>query len=123
MGSYLIWHYRDGLKLALADATNGVVAVLNYFSVLHLAQTLFSPWRRVVDAYGPGFMLSKFFWTLAGNIISRVIGAIIRLFVIFSGLAAGVIAMLFGLVRFLSWVFAPLMIPAFFFLGLILIFF
>jgi type IV secretory pathway VirB6-like protein len=105
------WHYREGLRVVFSNAVNRTVGFLNYFSVVELARTLFAPWHRITESYGRGFEPSRFFSALAGNVISRVLGAIVRIIVIIIGVAAGIAAAAFGLAAIAAWLAAPLLIP------------
>lgn len=111
MAGYLDWHYREGLRTAWRTAIAGVIGVFNYFSVLELFSTLVSPWHRITDSYGRGFDPSRFFWTLGGNIISRLLGAIVRSAVILAGLAGSAGALGLGILWIVFWLSAPILIP------------
>ena len=111
MAGYLDWHYREGLSAAWRTAIAGVIGVFNYFSVLELFSTLFSSWHRITDSYGRGFDPSRFFWILGGNIISRILGAVVRSAVILAGLASSVVALGLGMLWIVFWLSAPILIP------------
>ncbi|MBU6415043.1 hypothetical protein KGQ34_02280 [Patescibacteria group bacterium] len=119
---FLAWHYGDGLKDTVRNGINAVIGFLNYFSVLELSRTLFSPWHRIVESYGRGFDPGEFFFTLAGNLISRVIGAGVRAVVIVVGLLVSFTALVSGLCFIIIWFVMPLLIPVFFLWGLAMVF-
>jgi len=119
---YLFWHYGDGLRMAFGKAAGAVLGFLNYFSVFLLARTVFSPWHRILEPYGRGFDPSRFFWILAGNIISRVLGAIVRSAAIAIGVAASAAAAALGVFYLSFWLAAPLLLPLIFVWGVLLFF-
>ena len=110
MAGYLDWHYREGLFVAWHSVIAGTIGIFDYFSVLELASTLFSPWHHIVDPYGRGFDPSRFFWTLGGNLISRLLGAIVRSVVIVMGLTGTLVAFVLGVFWLVFWLSAPILI-------------
>ena len=119
---YIYWHYSSGAASVMKRGITFARGVLNYFSVLHLFRTLFYPWHRYIEPYHRGFYLSEFLTTLAGNIISRVLGAIMRLVMIIFGTVVSVIALIASLAVFVAWLFLPVLLPGSFVLGIILLF-
>ena len=119
--NFFSWYYTDAPRSTFRNGIRRTIGFLNYFSVLLLFATLFSPWHRIVESYGRGFDPRVFFSTLAGNIISRILGAIVRSFVIITGLAITLLAALFGLLLTALWVVLPLLIPVLFVGGLFMI--
>ena len=120
--SYFSWHYGDGFRSVRRNAVVRVFGFLNYFSVLQHLATLFSPWHRVSESYGRGFMFSRFLTTLIVNLFSRIVGAIVRLAVILVGLLVSFVAALFGIATVLVWLIAPAAVPILFVLGAIVAF-
>ncbi len=100
---------------------NTVVGFLNYFSVVELSRTLFFPWHRIAESYGRGFDPGEFFYTFAGNFVSRIIGAGVRLAVIFFGLVVSFVALISGLCFIIIWLLMPLVIPVFFLWGMVML--
>lgn len=119
---YFRWHYGDGLVMAFHKAVNTVAGFLNYFSVLELSRTLFSPWHRIAESYGRGFDAGEFFFTLAGNTISRVLGAIVRAVVVAAGLVVSFLSFIWAIVFVVAWILSPFIVAALFVGGIIIIF-
>lgn len=120
MVSYLLWHYGEGLSGAVQAAIRALTGFIAYFSIPELTRTLLSPWHRVSEAYGRGFDPNRFFSALAGNVISRVLGAIVRSVVIVVGLGVSLGALAGGIVFVAAWIAAPLLIPLLFLWGVFL---
>ena len=81
-----------------------MAAVEHFFSVRVLARTLFAPWRRIVSyKEEQGFSIAEFFERLSFNIISRIIGFLVRLMLIVWGLFAEAAMVLMGLTVLLVW--------------------
>src|SRR3989344_7820926 len=83
---YVKWHFIDAPRNILRGWGNILWFNFNYFSVGLLLQTFFSPWRRITWDYGRGFNLGAYLFTLGSNLISRIIGAIMRSFLVAAGI-------------------------------------
>jgi hypothetical protein len=83
---------------------------LNYFSIPELLKTLFSPWRRYNISYGRGFDIKRFFEVLVFNVLSRVLGAIMRVFLIIIGTAIEVIIFFLGILAIFFWLLLPILL-------------
>ena len=119
--TFFIWHYTLGLSYALVCSVDFVKGVFNYFSVFYLLRTLFSPWHSIAERYGRGFALGEYLMVLLGNLVSRVLGVIVRAcFIVFGVLATACAAM--GAAGFLLfWLLMPFAVAGFFIAGLILL--
>lgn len=85
-----------------------LVNLEDYFSIDLLLKTFFSPFRQISAGrvQGPlGVQMRAFF----DRLVSRVIGAMIRLFTILIGLIAIVIYAVIGAVVLVVWAFIPLL--------------
>ena len=89
-----------------------------FFSIGFLLPRLFSPWHKDISNYGRGFVFSKFIEVFAWNLISRFIGAIIRILVIVAGLAMEVVVVAGTAMVFVCWYGLPLIILYLLFSGL-----
>ena len=114
---YLQWHFKDRPKAILQAWQNCLKFNLNYWSLPTLLKTLFSHWRRYRYSYGKGFDLKRYFEVFIFNMVSRIIGALLRIVLIIIGLIAEVFVFLAGLVVFLFWLALPLLLIAGIFYG------
>ncbi|PIT97404.1 hypothetical protein COT77_01630 [Candidatus Berkelbacteria bacterium CG10_big_fil_rev_8_21_14_0_10_41_12] len=88
--------------------------LLDFFSIGILLQTLFLPWKRdEIDT--TNLALDDKIRVFFMNLVSRLVGAVVRLFTIFAGLIIVVITFAFGLA-------VPILFIALPFLGIFLIF-
>jgi len=94
----------------------------NYFSVPLLLQTFFAPWRKISWDYEKGFDIGVYLFTFSSNLISRILGAIVRSFLIATGLAVQLVLLFLGGLLFLFWLVLPAMIAAAFIYGIFLLF-
>ncbi len=103
----LSWWYSDGIKQALGRIGSRFGGLLDYFSIDLLARTLFSPFRQISagSVRGPiGLKLRAF----ADQLISRIIGAIVRSIVIVVGAVAVLVQAILSILALLLWLCMPL---------------
>lgn len=101
------WWYGDGWKQRSHLITDRIARTNDYFSIGLLLSTLFAPFRQIsagsVDGSIP-VLLRAF----VDKLISRVIGSIVRTFMIIFGLVVMVLQIIFGGIVLAVWVFVPL---------------
>ena len=114
---YLEWQFSDVPKNIWAGWENCLRFNLNYWSVPLLLKTLFSHWRRYQSSYGKGFNFKRYFEAFTFNMISRVLGAIMRSVLIVLGLLTEIFVFLAGAIVFLIWLILPFLLVGGFFYG------
>ena len=102
---WFFWHFYEMPKFLLGVWKNYILFALNYFSVLDLLKSFFAPWRKYKWIYPKGFDVGEFFNTFISNSFSRILGAIMRTFLIVFGISFQIFVLLAGLVIFLFWIF------------------
>jgi len=107
---WLKWHFVEVPRRILKVSRNFLVFNFNYFSILTLLKTLFAPWRRSKESYGRGFDFKRYAEAFIGNMISRVLGLIVRVVIIVIGLIIEVFIFLFSIIVFFSWILMTLII-------------
>ena len=119
---WLVWHFLEAPIGIVKGWGNFLRFNLNYFSVPLLLKTLVSPWRRYKMNYGRGFNPGRYFEVFTFNMMSRTIGAVLRLFFIFLGLFFEALILIFGLGIIFFWFFLPLILLFIFFYGFRILF-
>lgn len=119
---WIEWQFFDVPRSILRGWGNYLKFNLNYFSVSTLLKTFFSPWRKYSLAYGKGFNLRRYFEVFIFNLMSRIIGAVLRLFFIFLGLLTEILIILAGAVIFFGWLVLPVLLVAGIFYGFRILF-
>jgi len=102
------WWYGRGWRDAAMRVGQRLVNLEDYFSIDLLLKTFFSPFRQISagQVQGPlGVQMRAFF----DRLVSRVIGAMIRLFTILIGLVAIIIYAVIGAVVLVAWALIPLL--------------
>ncbi|HUD10244.1 MAG TPA: hypothetical protein VMR28_01070 [Candidatus Saccharimonadales bacterium] len=104
--SLLTWWYGQGWSQVASSIPRRLHATIKLFSADTLLRTLFAPWRRIVSY--PGKSLSDHFRAMIDNIISRIVGFLVRLSVLISAVLALVIITVFGVIELVVWPLLPL---------------
>ena len=107
---YLAWQFADVPQAILTGWKNCLRFNLNYWSVPLLLKTLFSHWRRYRYSYGRGFNLRRYFEAFSFNMISRVLGTLMRSVLIIFGLLTEILVILVGAIVFFIWLILPLLL-------------
>jgi len=92
------------------------------FSLPLMFRTLFSPWKRIIETEGEKFDLEDWAERKVVNIMSRLVGAMVRLVVILIGLVSLMATLLLGIGWYVFWVMAPVVIAILFLSGVYLLF-
>ncbi len=104
---WISWQFFDVPKNILKAWKNFLKFNLNYFSVIFLLKTLFSPWRRYKMSYGKGFDIGRYVEVFFSNLLFRILGAVMRSFLIIIGLLVEVLIIFVGIALFFSWLILP----------------
>jgi hypothetical protein len=115
---YIRWHYFEMPKNILNGWGNFLEFGISYFSTIELAKSLFAPWRRIQEGYEKRFAPTQWVEAFTLNMMSRIIGAVLRFCLICLGFVAEVFIFLAGLIVFLFWLLLPLIAGASVFFGI-----
>ena len=112
---YLYWQLILTPKKVLTIVKNYLAFGFDFFSIKETLRSLFSPWRRYLWDYGRGFDIGRYLEVFLSNIITRVIGFIMRLFLIALFIIYEVVVLIAGIILFFLSIIYP-----FFFIGAII---
>lgn len=113
---YALWHYTKAWADMIRIVRNYLWFIANFFSIVLLARTLFSPWRRLSVSGGKGGEESVIGAFLI-NVLMRGIGFLARGFVIFLGVLSLIATVFLALICAVLWVLLPAIIFILFFGG------
>jgi hypothetical protein len=102
----LRWWYTAGWMQTLRRITEWPLGIERSFSFFILIQTLFSPWRRIISVGGK--TIDDRFRAAMDNLVSRVIGFVVRSAVLLFALFAMAGAALAAVVAAAAWPLLPL---------------
>lgn len=119
---YVFWHYTTAFGEIFHVWKNLIWFTINFFSIPQMLRSYFSPWKRMTENRGNTFNFEDLAGFIIINLISRIIGMILRTIVIFLGTLALVFLITAIIVTYIFWLCAPLLLIACLYFGLILIF-
>ena len=102
------WWYGNGWKSRLAMAKDALVKSFDFYSISLILRTLFSPYRQISAESGSGSVGINF-RAMADKLISRVVGFIVRSFVLIFGMTVIVVQVLAGAMMAILWLVVPLL--------------
>jgi len=104
----LSWWYTAGWQRRTAMVHERILSMMDYFSIHLLFGTLFSPYRQISAGKASGSIGQK--WrAFMDQLISRIIGAIVRIIVIIVGTVGISATALAGAIEIAVWAFIPLL--------------
>ncbi len=100
------WWYNRGFAVRFRIIASRVKATANLFSIKILLSTLFSPYKQISAEYIDGSINEKI-RAFFDRLLSRMVGAVARSFMILVGIIIMATQVLFGGVIMIIWVFIP----------------
>jgi hypothetical protein len=116
--SFFSWWYGRGWGLVAASFGPRARGVMDAFSVRQLIRTLFAPWRRIITY--PGASLDERFRAWGDNMFSRLIGLVVRLFVLLTAMVTLALVAILTFIQLITWPLLPLAVPGCLIVGLII---
>lgn len=111
------WWFSDLPRKIYFISTSYIKKLLRFFSLGVLAKTLLSPWKRdIINT--EGMPIQERLQVLAMNLISRLIGFVIRFVTILVGLILIIVVAIVCIIFFLTMILMPLFIILVFILSL-----
>ena len=114
---YLWWQWGETPWEILKGWGNILKFNFTYFSFGALLKTFFSPWRQYKWSYGRGFDPGRYVEVFASNLISRILGALTRTFLLLIGLFVELLIFGAGGVFLVLWMVFPVLIVSAFLYG------
>lgn len=105
--SFFKWWYSDGWRQRAQVVSMKLDGVIDYFSIDLLIKTLFQPFRQDSTGRVDGSLGVKLH-ALADNLISRILGAFIRLVILLFGLLAIALYTVIAFLLLVMWAIVPL---------------
>lgn len=106
--AFLQWWYGAGWRHRAIMVRSRLAGVMDTFSIDLLLKTLFAPFRQISNDSVDG-PINVQFRAWVDKLISRIIGAIVRLLTILAGVITLLIFVLWGLAVLAFWPLLPLL--------------
>ena len=104
----LSWWYTKGLIRRVQIIKTRLIMSSDMFSILLLLRTLFNPFRQI-SANDAAVSFADQIKAFFDKLLSRCIGFVVRLFMIFFGLIVLTIQFIFGLLVIIFWLIMPIL--------------
>jgi len=103
------WWYSCGWKVFIKKVRNWFSSVTDFFSMDSLIRTLFKPYRQIsADAASSDSSLELKFHMFLDRLVSRSIGFVSRLILLFIGSIFIILGGILGLVLIILWPIIPM---------------
>lgn len=116
--SFFSWWYGSGWRQVFQNFGPRLKRIAGEFSVGQLFRTLFAPWRRIITYPGAG--LAERFHAVVDNLISRVVGFFVRLFVLIAAAVVMAAVAILTILEIAIWPLLPIAIPGLLVAGFVL---
>ncbi|EDK72398.1 hypothetical protein TM7_0483 [candidate division TM7 genomosp. GTL1] len=105
---FILWWYGAGWRQQIDAMQSRLLRVVDMFSIDLLLKTLFMPFRQISAGQVDGSLNVKLH-AMIDKLVSRIIGAIVRLITIIAGILVLAGYLVVGIVLLLIWPMVPLM--------------
>jgi hypothetical protein len=104
--AFVRWWYGTGWKQVAANVRLRIKRTADSFSIQTLSRTLFAPWKRIITTPGSG--IDAHLRAIGDNMVSRAVGFVVRLTVLFTAGLSLLALMIFGVLQIILWPIVPL---------------
>ncbi len=101
------WWYGRGWRGQFVRVRNRLIQTADFFSIGQLIMTLFAPFRRISSGRTSG-PFGAVIRGLVDQLLSRIIGSIVRFFTIIIGVVVLIVQVLYETIILIVWLFLPL---------------
>ncbi|OGG65459.1 hypothetical protein A3I99_04485 [Candidatus Kaiserbacteria bacterium RIFCSPLOWO2_02_FULL_45_11b] len=122
MHHYLLWHYTKAFGEIAHISKNFFWFTIHFFSLPQLIRSFFSPWKRMTEERGDTFNFEDLAGFVIINILSRLVGMMLRTSIIILGFIALLVVLICTIVTYVFWVMAPAALLVCLILGITLLF-
>jgi len=122
MHHYILWHYTKAFGEIAHISKNFFWFTTHFFSLPQLIRSYFAPWKRMTEERGDTFNFEDLAGFIIINILSRLVGMILRTTIILTGTVALLIVLLCTIATYVFWIMAPAALLVCLILGVTLLF-
>ena len=118
---YFVWHYSTAFFDLWRVFTNFLWFIYSLFSISFLLETFFDPFERRQETHRSSDDIDDFLSSIVVNILMRMVGVVMRFFIILFGIVLLILTLILGLLAFVLWPLLPLVVVAMFVLSMFLL--
>jgi hypothetical protein len=105
----LQWWYGPGWLQQWRKIISRTRSVGGAYSGKTLLRTLFSPWKRITALSAPNPTIQQRFQALIDNLVSRLVGAIVRFFTLLAALVSLIVTITLSTALAVLWPLIPVL--------------
>jgi hypothetical protein len=105
---FFTWWYGRGWQQLARNMQRRMSKTSNMFSIPILLGTLFAPWKRIITY--PGASLDAKLRAFSDNMVSRAVGFVVRLFVLFTAAIMLIIVSMVAGIELAVWPCLPILV-------------
>ena len=121
LAEFILWHYTQGFRELFRAWMSIQRFFVQFFSLPLLFKTFFTPYRRMYEKRNRGFDAENFLEIVTINLVTRIVGILIRVILIAVGVVIECIVFVVGFSFFILALLAPVAVPALFVIGVFLL--
>lgn len=106
---FLYWQFILSPKKVLLITKNYLLFGCEFFSIKGTLKSLFSPWKMTSWSYGKGLDVGRYFETFISNIFTRIIGFVMRTFLIIVFVIFEIFIIITGTICFILSIIYPIL--------------
>ena len=114
---YIRWHYGSAFHELFHVWLNFLWFIIHFFSIPQLTRSLFLPWKRITEERR-GYSFENIASFIIINLLSRLVGAMVRGTIVLIGLLILFATIITGLMVSLLWFAAPIIVVVLIALGI-----
>jgi hypothetical protein len=103
----LQWWYGLGWLQQWRQVAIRTKSIGGAYSGKTLLKTMFAPWKRVITSNSSNATLQQKFQSIIDNLVSRMVGAVVRTFTLLAALVSLAFVAIFSILLALIWPFLP----------------
>jgi hypothetical protein len=105
---FFTWWYSRGWQQLAKNMERRITLTSSMFSVPILLRTLFAPWKRIITY--PGSSIEAKIRAFSDNMVSRFVGFMVRIFVLFTAAIMLLIVSVVALIELVAWPLLPIVV-------------
>lgn len=119
---YFLWHYGRAFAEIFKVWMSFLWFTIHFFSIPQLLQSWFAPFKRITERRERGFNFEDWLGYIIINLMSRIVGAIMRTILLLTGFASLTIVIIIGVLTYIVWLALPFIIVGLLVSGVSLLF-
>lgn len=107
---FINWYFVEIPIKIIKQLYQYILVISKIYSFVFLLKTFFAPWKNQSYTYpNKGFDINRLLEVWTSNMVSRVVGALVRFFTILTGIVVLFLTVIIGVLGLFIWVTYPIL--------------